>query len=94
MAGKGQPKTGGRQKGSGNVTTKELKELILGALHSAPGGGQKWLELQRDENPVAFLSILSKTLPRDMTVSGGENPLVTEIKINYVNARDTDTKGI
>jgi len=29
MAGKGKPKTGGRQKGSPNKTTATLKEMIL-----------------------------------------------------------------
>lgn len=66
MAGKGQPKTGGRQKGVTNKVTKDLKDMILGALETR--GGQKWLEAQMDENPSAFLTLLGKIVPKDLKV--------------------------
>ena len=89
---RGKKTGGGSRKGIPNKATAELKDMIRLALDRA--GGIDYLQNQAVENPTAFLSLLSKTLPRDMTVNGGENPLVTEIKISYVNARDTDTKGI
>ena len=49
MAGPGAPKTGGREKGTPNKVTKQLKELILGALDGV--GGQAYLERQAEENP-------------------------------------------
>jgi hypothetical protein len=63
----------GRPKGSPNKTTKALKEMIEGALEAK--GGQAWLERQMDENPAAFLTLLGKTLPRDLnaTVETGPN---------------------
>jgi hypothetical protein len=63
----------GRPKGSPNKTTKALKDMIEGALEAK--GGQAWLERQMDENPAAFLTLLGKTLPRDLnaTVETGPN---------------------
>ncbi len=65
-------KTGGRQKGTPNRMSKALKDMILGALEAR--GGQKYLELQADKNPVAFLNLLGKVLPT--TLQGDrDNPL-------------------
>lgn len=63
---KGDPKSGGRQKGTPNKVTADLKAMIHGALHAK--GGQKWLERQMDENANAFLALLGKTLPKDVIV--------------------------
>ena len=52
---------GGRQKGTPNKLTGELKAMILGALSNA--GGQKYLEKQSRANPVAFMTLLGKVLP-------------------------------
>jgi hypothetical protein len=41
MAAKGQPKTGGRRKGTPNQLNADVKAMILGALHDA--GGQQYL---------------------------------------------------
>ena len=38
MAAKGQVKTGGRQRGTPNKTTRDVKEMILGALNAAGEG--------------------------------------------------------
>lgn len=37
MAGRGSPKTGGRQKGTPNKINADLKAMILGALDEAGG---------------------------------------------------------
>ena len=56
----------GRPKGSQNKVTKQLKDMILGALDAA--GGQKYLE-ERARDPrtsAAFLTLLGKVLPSEI----------------------------
>jgi len=64
----GVAKTGGRKKGVTNVVTKELKDMILGALDDA--GGQTYLAQQAIDNPGAFMSLVGKVLPKDMNLKG------------------------
>lgn len=64
MATKEGKKTGGRVKGTPNKTTKELKDLIRGALDKV--GGLDYLAKQADENPVAFMSLLGRILPAEI----------------------------
>jgi hypothetical protein len=54
----------GRQKGTPNKVTKELKDMILGALDDA--GGQEYLKRQAEANPGAFLSLVGKCLPKEI----------------------------
>lgn len=56
----------GRKAGVPNKITADLKAMIDGALRAA--GGQEYLEKQAVENPVAFMSLLGKTLPKDMKI--------------------------
>lgn len=65
-------KTGGRQKGSQNKLTKGLKDMILGALDDA--GGQDYLKRQSSENPTAFLTLVGKVLPLQLT-GDKDNPV-------------------
>lgn len=69
MAGrpKGQPKTGGRKKGSRNRVTKAVKDMVIGAL--ADAGGQAYLLQQAQKNPSAFMTLIGKVLPMDVTNS-------------------------
>ena len=52
---------GGRAKGVPNKFTRQLKELILEALHDA--GGVAYLTRQAEANPVAFMALLGRVLP-------------------------------
>jgi hypothetical protein len=52
MAGKGQPKTGGRRKGTPNKLTRDLKEAILLAG-----------EMLSITNSSAYAALLGKVLP-------------------------------
>jgi hypothetical protein len=61
-------KTGGRQKGSLNKNTRELKEMILQALDES--GGVEYLKQTAVDNPSAFLTLIGKVLPLQVT---GEN---------------------
>lgn len=65
-------KTGGRKKGTPNKITALLKDDILQAASDAhPEGRVGYLTQQAKENPTAFLTLLGKVLPSDIT-SGGE----------------------
>ena len=81
MAGPGAPKTGGREKGTSNRVTKQLKELILAALDGV--GGQAYLERQAEKNPGPFLTLIGKVLPT--TLSGdSDHPLRVYQRVAYV----------
>ena len=54
-------KFAGSRKGIPNKVTKELKDMILGALSDA--GGQAYLARQAEENPGPFLALVGKVLP-------------------------------
>jgi hypothetical protein len=60
-----QPK-GGSRKGVPNKMGVELKDMIRGALDDV--GGQEYLARQAKENPVAYMSLLGKILPKDLNI--------------------------
>ena len=72
MAGKkpGSPKTGGRKKGTPNKLTADVKGMILQALDEA--GGKDYLLEQARGNPNAFLTLVGKVLPKEVTGKDGE----------------------
>ena len=62
-------KYGGRTAGTQNKLTTDVKQMILEALHNA--GGVQYLTLQAGENPKAFLALLGRVLPMQVTGEGG-----------------------
>jgi hypothetical protein len=58
----------GRKAGVPNKVTKDLKDMILGALHRA-GGEDYLLQRAQDENPTPFLALVGKCLPKDLQVT-------------------------
>lgn len=72
---KGVKTGGGSRKGSPNKATKELKDMILGALDNV--GGQKYLERQAEENPTAFMTLIGKILPKDVNANVSGSMTVT-----------------
>lgn len=66
----------GRPVGAENKVTKQLKDMILGALDDA--GGQEYLSKQAKENPTAFLTLIGKVLPTQLT---GENGAALTFKL-------------
>ena len=60
-------KTGGRKKGTPNKLSRDLKEMILGALDDA--GGRKYLAKQAITNPNAFLVLVGKVLPLNINAT-------------------------
>jgi hypothetical protein len=71
MAGPGAPKTGGRQAGTPNKVTADVRAMILAALDRA--GGEDYLLEQSRENPRAFLSLVGRVIPTQLTGAGGKD---------------------
>ena len=65
----------GRVAGTPNKITADLKAMILGALSDA--GGQKYLAQQALANPSAFLTLIGKVLPLQVTGEGGGPVLIS-----------------
>ena len=62
-------KTGGRQPGSLNKMSGDIKTMVVGAL--AGVGGTEYLMRQAEENPAAFMSLVGRVLPLQVTGNGG-----------------------
>lgn len=58
------PENAGRKKGSSNVKTALLKDMILTALDES--GGIEYLKLQAKNEPTAFLGLIGKILPKEI----------------------------
>jgi hypothetical protein len=73
----------GRPKGAPNKTTAAVKDMILQALNNK--GGVDYLERQAEANPTAFLTLVGKVIPLQLT--GDPNaPIVTEVTLRGVRA--------
>ena len=59
---------GGSRKDKPNKSTALIKDMIEGALQDA--GGQAYLARQAEENPSAFMGLLGKIMPKDISVAG------------------------
>jgi hypothetical protein len=73
-------KTGGRRNGTPNKLTRDLREMILGAL--ADAGGRDYLAAQAKKNPGAFLRLLGRLLPTQVT--GGDDGDPAEVELSDV----------
>lgn len=60
----------GRQKGTGNKVSSDVRGMVLKALHGA--GGASYLEEQAIKNPKAFMGLLGKVLPTTITTNPDE----------------------
>lgn len=67
----------GRPKGRRNNMTLEVREMILRALDEA--GGVEYLRRKAEETPQAFLSLVGKVLPLQVTGAGGGPLQVQEV---------------
>lgn len=75
--GKGTPGPG-RKKGVPNKVTTEIRSMIAQALDNA--GGVEYLTRQANENPVAFMGLVGKAMPKEVVGANGE-PLFSRIEI-------------
>jgi hypothetical protein len=62
-------KTGGRQKGTPNKITANLKDAVLNAFSQV--GGENYLVKVAQDNPQVFCGLLGKVLPTQVTGDGG-----------------------
>ena len=76
----GNPK--GRPAGTPNKVTGALKDMVLQALSNK--GGVEYLEKQAEENPTAFLTLVGKVLPLQVTGEGG-GPVVERVEFVVLN---------
>lgn len=74
-------KTGGRQPGTPNKVTTEVKEMILMALAGA--GGVDYLIARAQDTPGPFLALVGKVLPLQVTGNDGK-PLMPEGGITFI----------
>lgn len=70
----------GRPKGSQNKENKMLREMILQALDR--NGGVEYLAMQAVKEPKAFLSLLGRVLPLQVTGEGG-GPVDANITVTF-----------
>jgi hypothetical protein len=59
-------KTGGRKPGVPNKVTGDVRAMIVEALQTA--GGAQYLAAQAHDNPSAFMALVGRALPKEMTV--------------------------
>lgn len=57
----------GRGKGVQNKVNQDVREMINKALSNA--GGVKYLTEQAEKNPVAFMALVARILPKEMNVN-------------------------
>lgn len=62
---------GGSRKGVPNKATADIKAMINNALHLV--GGEDYLVRQADENPVAFMGLIGKILPKQVDLDANVN---------------------
>lgn len=84
----------GRKKGTPNKTTALLKNAILKAAENAGNrvgseGLVSYLEDQAEKNPVAFMGLLGKVLPLQLS-GDAENPVMAITRIVLVPGKSTD----
>lgn len=67
----------GRPQGSSDKKNLEIKEMLIGALEHH--NGVEYFIVQAIENPVAFMALIGKLLPKDVNVNGKiQHSLATE----------------
>lgn len=79
-------KTGGRTVGTPNKITSTVKQMVLDALDEK--GGVDYLVEQAGTNPTAFMTLVGKVLPTEITGEDGGDITFTIKKIVH-SARDS-----
>ena len=62
---KGTRPPGGTRKGSPNKLTGAVRDMVLAALNEL--GGIEYLKRQAEKNPVAYMALLGKILPTQVS---------------------------
>lgn len=78
----------GRVKGVPNKMTKAVKEMILEALDNA--GGVTYLTEQASANPKAFLALVGRILPLQLSGTGENGEHIHKVVREIVRPAHTD----
>jgi hypothetical protein len=89
VAGKGEPKTGGRKPGTPNKTTQTIKAMFEEVVDRL--GGPDALLTWAQAEPTEFWKCVSKLLPKDVTVDVGAN--IADL-IKQARERVTSGRGV
>jgi hypothetical protein len=93
MANRGGIREGaGRPKGSQNKITKDLKNMILGALSDV--GGQSYLARQAIENPNAFMALLGKVLPTTLSAEAENQIMIESVQFRFSDEANQNSKRL
>ena len=91
MPGGGRQPGAGRPKGVPNKLNGDIKAMILGALEDV--GGRSYLAARAIDTPTAFMGLLGKVLPTQLT---GENGAPIAYSFRWADAAlptDTDAES-
>jgi hypothetical protein len=78
----------GRKKGVPNKSTTAIKDMVISALDGA--GGVQYLIDQASANPSAFMTLVGKVIPLQVTgADGGAVQTVTRIEIVAASGNGT-----
>ena len=80
---------GGRQKGTQNKATTDIKEMVLGALQDV--GGRAYLAARAIDSPGPFLTLVGKVLPLQLT---GENGAPIAVDFRWADATSPEPPTI
>ncbi len=91
MAGrkKGTAKTGGREKGTLNTNTKQVKDVLANVFSELQDDKTCNLLAWGKENPTEFYKLAAKLIPTQMQHSGEMNMVWQELK-NYDSNKEAD----
>ena len=82
-------KTGGRQKGTPNRTTKEAREFLESIVFGHFDSIDEVLKNMKDEDKAKYIDALNKLLqyilPKKTDITTGDEPLITDVKVTYVD---------
>lgn len=86
--GQARPSGSGRRPGSRNMTSLKLREMVFRALHEQEGGAVEYLKRQALAEPKAFLTLIGKLLPTQITGEDGQPVKITRIELVPMVARE------
>jgi hypothetical protein len=81
----GLPKTGGRQKGTGNRSLQPIRDMLRAALDGV--GGAEYLKTQAIENPTAFMGLIGRLVPAEVSakIAGADGG---PVRVEVLRVRD------
>jgi hypothetical protein len=78
----------GRPKGRVAQETADIKAMVIGALQDV--GGRDWLAARAQDQPVAFMSLVGRVLPHQVT---GENGAPIAVDFRWADALPATLAG-